>query len=133
VAKLKGFTRWPAYLNPNAPPPQPPPPDPIKMQEAQAKQVTAQATVMTAQSAQAKEQRLVIEGQQKHELKQHDLTMKVLDHDRTNNRQDADTAHRIIHDEAELQLQKAQTALQQHNAEEDRVINAKKINTHGGQ
>jgi hypothetical protein len=51
--------------------------------------------------------------------------MKILDHDRTNNRQDADTAHRIIHDEAELQLQKAQTALQQHNAEEDRVINAR--------
>lgn len=125
IAKLKGFTRFPAYLNPNAPPPQPPPPDPIKVQEAQAKSTTAQASVMGAQAAQAKEQRLYVEGQQKNTLKQHDLTMKVLDHDRTNNRQDADTAHRIIHDENELQLQKAQVALQQHNAEEDRVINAR--------
>lgn len=132
VAKLKGFTRWPAYLDPNAPPVQQQP-DPIKMQEAQAKQVTAQATVLSAQSAQAKEQRLVVEGQQKHELKQHDLVMKALDHDRTNNRQDADTAHRIVHDDAELQLQKAQTALQAHNAEEDRIINAKKMNTKNGQ
>ena len=122
VAKLKGFTRWPAYLNPNAPPPQPPPPDPIKMAEVQAKQTAAQATVMSAQSAQAKEQRLVVEGQQKNDLKKHDLTMKVLDHDRTNNRQDADTAHRIIHDEAQLQLEKAQAMLQQHNAEEDRTV-----------
>jgi hypothetical protein len=121
IAKLKSFTRWPAYLDPNAPPPQPQP-DPIKMQEAQAKQITAQATVMTAQSAQAKEQRLVMEGQQKNDLKRHDLTMKILDHDRTNNRQDADTAHRIIHDEAELELQKAQVALQHHNAEEDRTV-----------
>jgi hypothetical protein len=48
--------------------------------------------------------------------------MKVLDHDRTNNRQDADTAHRIMHDDAELELQKAQTALQHHNAEEDRSV-----------
>jgi hypothetical protein len=119
AAKLKGFTRWPAYLNPKAPPVQQQP-DPIKMQEAQAKQTTAQATVLSAQSAQAKEQRLVVEGQQKHELKSHDLTMKVLDHDRTSNRQDADTAHRIIHDEAELKLQAAQIALQHHNATEDR-------------
>jgi hypothetical protein len=58
--------------------------------------------------------------------------MKVLDHDRTNNRQDADTAHRIIHDEAELQLQKAQVALQHHNAEEDRTvaIQAQKTKAH---
>jgi hypothetical protein len=103
------------------------------MQEAQAKQTVAQASVMSAQSAQAKEQRLVVEGQQKHELKSHDLTMKVLDHDRTNNRQDADTAHRIMHDEAELKLQAAQTALQAHNAHEDRIINAKKVNTKNGQ
>jgi hypothetical protein len=121
IAKLKSFTRWPAYLDPNAPPPQPQP-DPIKMQEVQAKQTTAQAAVITAQSHQVKEQRLAVEGQQKNDLKRHDLTMKVLDHDRTNNRQDADTAHRIIHDEAELQLQKAQVALQHHNAEEDRTV-----------
>lgn len=127
IAKLKGFTRFPAYLDPNAPPPQPQP-DPIKVQEAQAKTTTAQAAVISAQSTQAKEQRLMIEGQQKNDLKRHDLTMKILDHDRTNNRQDADTAHRILHDEAELQLQKAQTVLQQHNAEEDRVINARKSN-----
>jgi hypothetical protein len=119
IAKLKSFTRWPAYLNPKAPPVQQQP-DPIKMQEAQAKQTTAQASVMSAQSAQAKEQRLVVEGQMKHDLKSHDLTMKVLDHDRTNNRQDAETAHRIIHDEQELTVQKAQIALQHHNATEDR-------------
>lgn len=124
IAKLKSFTRWPAYLDPNAPPPQPQP-DPIKVMEAQAKTTTAQAAVMSAQSQQTKEQRLYVEGQQKNDLKKNDLTMKVLDHDRTNNRQDADTAHRIIHDEAELKLQAAQTALQHHNAEEDRVINAR--------
>ena len=121
IAKLKGFTRFPAYLDPTAPPPQPQP-DPIKVQEAQAKTTTAQAAVIAAQSTQAKEQRLVIEGQQKNDLKRHDLTMKILDHDRTNNRQDADTAHRILHDEAELQLQKAQTTLQAHNAHEDRSV-----------
>jgi hypothetical protein len=125
IAKLKSFTRWPAYLDPNAPPVQQQP-DPVKVEEAKAKATTAQAAVITAQSAQAKEQRLVIEGQQKHELKQGDLVMKALDHDRDNNRQDADTTHRILHDQAELQLQKAQTALQHHNAEEDRVINARK-------
>ena len=124
IAKLKSFTRFPAYLNPNAPPVQQQP-DPIKMQEAQAKQITAQAAVIAAQSTQAKEQRLVVEGQQKNELKQHDLVMKALDHDRDNQRQDADTAHRIIHDTAQLQLEKAQTALQALNAHEDRTLTAK--------
>lgn len=125
ISKLKGFTRFSAYLDPNAPPVQQQP-DPIKMQEAQAKTTTAQAAVATAQAAQTKEQRLAVEGQQKNDLKRHDLVMKALDHDRTNNRQDADTAHRIVHDQEELQLQKAQTALEAHNAEEDRTINAHK-------
>lgn len=124
IAKLKSFTRFPAYLDPNAPPVQQQP-DPIKMQEVQAKMTTAQAAVATAQAAQAKEQRLVVEGQQKHELKQGDLVMKALNHDRDNDRQDADTAHRIIHDDAQLHLEKVLATMAQHNAEEDRTIKAK--------
>jgi hypothetical protein len=47
--------------------------------------------------------------------------LKGIEHSRVNDRQDADTAHKIVNDNAELQLQKAQTALAEHNKSEDRA------------
>jgi hypothetical protein len=120
IAKLKGFTRFAAYLNPNAPPPQPQP-DPIKMQEAQAKQMVAQATVMGAQTDQFKEQRLAIHDQEKVEIQRQELMLKGIEHARVNDRQDADTAHRIVNDNEQLMLDKALAVQASHEKSEDRA------------
>jgi hypothetical protein len=103
VAKLKGQTNFPAYLNPNAPPPQP---DPIKMGELQAKQTGAQATMVQAQTAQVKEQRLSQLDQTKSTLQAADLHIKALNQDRTHDRQDTETAAKIMVADQELALQK---------------------------
>jgi hypothetical protein len=123
IAKLKGFNRFQAYLNPNAPPPQPQP-DPIKMQEVQAKQMVAQATVMGAQTDQYKEQRLAVHDQDKIELQKQQMLLKSNADGRTADRQDADTSHRIINDNAQLQLDQAKTVLDAHNQLQDRTQTA---------
>ena len=103
VAKLKGFANFSQYLNPNAPPVQP---DPIKMQELQIKDKAASANVMQAQGAQTKESRLAALDQSKLQMEGVQTQLKAMDHDRTHNRQDAETASRIQMSEQELQVQK---------------------------
>jgi len=102
IAKLKSFKNFGNYLDPNAPPPQP---DPIKMGEMQIKQTHAQATVSQAQTAQSKEQRLGALDQSKQQLSVADLHLKALDHDRTHDRQDAESSARILTADRELELQ----------------------------
>jgi hypothetical protein len=103
VAKLKGFSNFSAYLNPQAPPPQP---DPIKMGELQAKQTSAQASMVQAQGSQQKEARLGQLDQSKQQLATADIHLKALDQDRTHNRQDAEVSARILTADRELDLQK---------------------------
>jgi hypothetical protein len=124
IAKLKGFNRFQAYLNPNAQQPPPQPADPAKMISAQASQMTAQAALQSVEVDKFKEQRLAAHEQETTDLKRQELMLKGIEHSRVNDRQDADTAHKIVNDNAELQLQKAQTALAEHNKSEDRTHSA---------
>ena len=103
VAKLKGFSNFSNYLDPNAPPVQP---DPIKMQELQIKDKSANANIMQAQGAQTKESRLAALDQSKLQIESANTQLKALDHDRTHNRQDAETASRIQVAETQLGLEK---------------------------
>jgi hypothetical protein len=125
IAKIKGFTRFEAYLDPKAPPPQPQPEDPAKMIAAQASMATAQASMAKVQVDQFKEQRLAAHEQEMTELKRQELVLKGIEHSRVNDRQDTDTASRIIHDSEKLELEKMQTALDTINQAEDRTITAK--------
>lgn len=92
IAKLKGFTRFSAYLDPNAPPPQP---DPIKTAEVQAKTTSAQATMLTAQTKQQDSNRLYAMDQTKVAQNAAQIHLKALDQDRTHDRQDMETVARI--------------------------------------
>jgi hypothetical protein len=103
VAKLKGFTNFNAYLDPNAPPPQP---DPIKMQEVQAKTTTANASMLTAQTKQQDANRLYSLDQTKVTQNAANLHLQALDHDRTNDRQDAETAARIQQGAEKLDIER---------------------------
>jgi hypothetical protein len=124
IAKLKGFNRFAAYLDPKAPPPQPQPQDPAKMLSAQAAMTTAQASQAKVQVDQFKEQRLAAHEQEMTDLKRQELQLQGGEKARTADRQDADTAHRIISDSERLQLEKAQTVLDAHNQAEDRALTA---------
>lgn len=121
AAKLSGMVGFPNYLNPNAPPPQPQI-DPIAKQEADAKTLTAQASMTGAQTASFKEQRLAVNDDKKEQLKAVDLHLKAMDHDRNNQRQDVDTAARIVQGQQEIQLQKA-IAGKQHALAQTQAMN----------
>lgn len=108
IAKLKGFTRFQAYLDPNAPPPQPQV-DPVKQAEVQAKLMTAQATVKGADTKQFKEERLAQHEQDTLDLKRQELQVKAVDTAQSNQRQNVETAHKIVHDDAKLKLDKEKT------------------------
>lgn len=120
IAKIKGFTRFEAYLNPKAPPPQPQPQDPAKMIAAQAAMTSAQATVEKVKVDQFKEQRLAAHEQEMTEIKRQELMLKGIEHARVNDRQDADTTHKIVHDNEQLQLDKALAVQAAHDKSEDR-------------
>ncbi|MFI4971144.1 MAG: hypothetical protein ACHP7H_00575 [Hyphomicrobiales bacterium] len=111
IAKLKGFTRFSAYLDPNAPPPQP---DPIKMRELDIKDKTANAAVAGAQTKQQDANRLYALDQTKVQQNQQDMSLKALDHDRTHDRQDAETASRI-------QVANKQVKIEQQLANQDKA------------
>jgi hypothetical protein len=103
VAKLKGFTNFQSYLNPNAPPPQP---DPLKTQELQIKDKSATANLVQAQGAQQKEQRLGALDVSKQHQAQQKIVLDAMNHDRTHDRQDAEATARILTADQELALQK---------------------------
>jgi hypothetical protein len=117
ISKMKGYTNFGAYLDPNAPPPQP---DPIKMQELQIKDKSANASVMQAQGNQQKEARLGQLDESKQHQAQQKIILQAMDHDRTNNRQDAEASARILTADRELELQK-ELAKMKHAADAAKV------------
>lgn len=103
VAKLKGFNRFAAYLDPNAPPPQP---DPLKVRELDIKEKSANAALGATQIKQQDANRLYALDQTKVQQKAAEIHLKALDHDRTNDRQDAETAARIQQGEEQIDVER---------------------------
>ena len=102
VAKLKGFANFSKYLDPNAPPPQP---DPLKTRELDIKEKSADANITQANAAVQKDNRLAAMDEAKFQLEQGGLKIKALDHDRTHDRQDAETASRIQVADKQLEIE----------------------------
>jgi hypothetical protein len=107
IAKLKGFNRFAAYLDPSAPPPGP---DPLKVRELDIKERAVAATEHSMDIKAHDASRLYAAEQVK--LEQNDKTIQVnaLDQDRTNDRQDLDTAARIQQGEETLDLKREEIA-----------------------
>jgi hypothetical protein len=105
IMKLRGWSGRARYLGTPTPQTQPQP-DPLKVAEVQAKQTQANAQMITAQTDQQKlGAHQQIEGVKLHQ-KQQDTVIKALQHDRENDRQDADVANRISVSQQELKLAK---------------------------
>jgi hypothetical protein len=102
VSKLKGFTRFSAYLDQNAPDPQP---DPFKTRELDIKDKVAQAQLGGLNIKQQDASRLYALDQSKLEQHSQDMQLKSLDHDRTHDRQDAETTARIQTAEEQLKIE----------------------------
>jgi hypothetical protein len=83
----------------------PPQPDPLKMAEAQAKTTSAQAQMVTAQSNASENQRLAAYDEAKLNQDQQKIAVQAMDHDRTHQRQDTETASRITIAEREMALE----------------------------
>jgi hypothetical protein len=103
IAKLKGFTRFSAYLDPTA---QPAGPDPLKVRELDIKERGVAATEHANEIKASDSSRLYASEQVK--LEQNDKTIQVnaLDQDRTNDRKDLDTAARIQQGEEQLDIER---------------------------
>jgi hypothetical protein len=113
ISKLKGFTRFSAYLDPNAPPPGP---DPLKVRELDIKEKTADAGMAAVQVKQAADNRLFAATQSKLEQSAAGLHLQALNDDRTNDRQDADTAARIQLGEEQLDVEREKIAASERTA-----------------
>lgn len=113
ISKLKGFTRFAAYLDPNA---QPPGPDPLKVRELDIKEKAVDATVASVNVKQAADNRLYAATQSKLEQGAAKLHLDALNADRTNDRQDADTAARIQLGEEELDVEREKIAATERTA-----------------
>jgi hypothetical protein len=113
IAKLKGFTRFAAYLDPNAPPPGP---DPLKTRELDIKEravaVSEQANTFKASDA----SRLYASEQVKLEQKGKEMQANALDQDRTNDRQDLETAARVQQGEEKLDIDREKIASDERKA-----------------
>lgn len=84
---------------------QPPKPDPLKMMEAQAKMLSAQAQMTMAQNGQQKDQRLAALDQGKLNIDQQKVSVTALDHDRSQDRMDVETAVKLDIARREIQLE----------------------------
>jgi hypothetical protein len=113
IAKLKGFTRFAAYLDPNA---QPPGPDPLKVRELDIKEKTADAAMASVQVKQNSDNRLFAMDQSKLEQSAAKLKLDAHNMDRTNDRQDMDTAARVTQGEEELDIEREKIAAQERTA-----------------
>jgi hypothetical protein len=114
ISKLKGFNRFAAYLDPNAPDPQP---DPLKVRELDIKEKTADAAVQSVQVKQAADNRLYAATQSKLEQSGAKLHLDALNTDRTNDRQDADTTARIQQGQEQIDVEREKIAAQERTAE----------------
>jgi hypothetical protein len=113
VAKLKGFNRFAAYLDPNA---QPAGPDPLKVRELDIKDKTATAALQAVQVKQNNDNRLFATEQSKLEQNAAQLHLTALDSDRTNDRQDMETAARVSQGEEQLDIEREKIAAQERTA-----------------
>lgn len=121
VAKLKGFNNFSAYLDPNAPPPQP---DPIKVQEVQAKTTSANASMVTAQTKQQDANRLYSLDQTKVQQNAAQLHLQALDHDRTHDRQDMETAARVQQGQEQLDIEREKIKATERTAMRNAAVKA---------
>lgn len=103
AAKIKGVNITQYLLPPDQV--KPPQPDPIKMTQAQAQQTSAQAAMLTAQANQEKDKRLEAFDAGRLQLEQGKLLVTSMDHDRTHDRQDAETAKKMEISEREMALE----------------------------
>jgi hypothetical protein len=103
-AKVAGITNFSAYLKPanSVPPIQP---DPLKAGELKVKQTMADAAMLTAQNGQQRDQTLAALDQKKITQGEQKLVIAAQNHDRTNDRQDAETAARINVSKREMALE----------------------------
>lgn len=113
IAKLKGFTRFAAYLDPNA---EPPGPDPLKVRELDIKEKAVEVSASSVSVKQAADNRLYAATQSKLEHAAADLHLRALDEDRTNDRQDAETAARIMQGEEQLDIEREKIAATERTA-----------------
>jgi len=103
--KLAGLNRAPAYISVPDQTTQPQP-DPLKVRELDIKDKMAQAALQQASNGQQKDNRLYALDQSRLELDGKALQLKTLDHDRTHDRQDAETTSRIQVADAELDIER---------------------------
>jgi hypothetical protein len=104
AAKVANLTNISSYLKApdKAKPIQP---DPLKVQELQIKDKQAQAQLLAAQAQMARDQRLAQIDSAKLQQGNQKLALESLDHDRTHNRQDLETAARINVANREMRLE----------------------------
>jgi hypothetical protein len=108
AARLPGATKY--LLTPDKAAP-PPGPDPIKMGELQVKQQLAQAAQTQAQAAGDKNQKLLAIDSERINVDKAKLKLTSMDHDRTNDRHDLETAAKIDIGQREMvMLEKAPPA-----------------------
>jgi hypothetical protein len=108
AARLPGASKY--LLTPDKAGP-PPGPDPIKMGELQVKQQLAQAANTQAQAANDKNQKLLAIDSERINVDKAKLKLTAMDHDRTNDRHDLETAAKIDIGEREMvMLEKAPPA-----------------------
>lgn len=108
AARLPGASKY--LLTPDKAAP-PPGPDPIKMGELQVKQQLAQAANTQAQAANDKNQKLLAIDSERINVDKAKLKLTAMDHDRTNDRHDLETAAKIDIGQREMvMLEKAPPA-----------------------
>jgi hypothetical protein len=121
IGKLKGFNRFAAYLDPNA---QPPGPDPLKVRELDIKEKAVDASMASVNVKQAADNRLYAATQSKLEQSAAQIHLDALNMDRTNDRQDADTAARIQLGEEQLDVEREKIAATERTAERNAAAKA---------
>lgn len=107
IAKLKGFTRFAAYLDPNAPPPGP---DPLAVRELDIKERGVAATEHANEIKVSDASRLFAAEQVK--LQQQDQINQdaALNADRDNDRKDIDVAARVQQGDEKLEIEREKIA-----------------------
>jgi len=101
--KMAGLTRAPAYIT-HPSKTQPPQPDPFKTRELDIKEMLAKAALMSAEATNGKNQKGLMIDSQRVENDRTKIALQALDIDRTNDRQDLETASRIDVAQREITL-----------------------------
>lgn len=122
ISKLKGFTRFAAYLDPNAPPPGP---DPLKVRELDIKQAQVDVAKEANNFKASDAARLYASEQVKLEQKDQELQLSAQDQERTNDRQDMETTARVTQGEEQLQIEREKIASQERTAARNAEARAK--------